>query len=189
MKEYLNSTLLYTVYIFAATGITMLAGGGVSLILIFVFSGAAEPGNFVSGLINTVPVLLYIALPFAVLCIAMHRIGYKRNTTYEEKPDVKKLLIPVTISSLIFIMLNTATGFRLTNSFDTAMVHLFNIDVSGMNAGEFYGKYLFENHSSLLMVSVFLQITLYTSFMVLGFYMGYKKRKKDRKEITGNKNN
>ena len=83
MKEYFNSTLLYTVYIFAAAGITMLIGGGVTLILIFTLSGAAEPGNFISGLINTIPVLVAITLPFAVVYIAMHRISYKRNTTYE----------------------------------------------------------------------------------------------------------
>ena len=181
MKEYFNSILRYTAYLFAAIGITMLIGGGLIIVLIFIFNGLVEEGNWASNLTTVISRLFHAILPIAVLYIAMHRIGYKRNTTYEENPNfVKELLIPIIISSLIFIIVDISMKFSLSQStfnISSILLRIF-ADVRTLTQED-----IFEDYYSLLLLSTFLQSILQVFFMILGFYNGYKKRKKDRQEI------
>ena len=176
MKKHFTSTLLFTAYLFASTGIALLVGTGGGLLLFLI---VGERGG---NLITVITKLCFIALPCIILYIAMHRIGYKSNYTYEEKSvNVKASLITIIISIFIFTMVDIAMEFPLSNSFNSIILYVFT-DVNEMNLGELLMDHLLENYYPLLILSTFLQSIIQSFFMIFGFYMGYKKREKDRQE-------
>jgi len=123
-----------------------------------------------------------IFFPCIILYIAMRRVGYKRNTTYEGKP-VKELLIPLIISILIFRIVDLAMDFYLSGGIAVRLINI-TVDINNLTSEE-----LRENYYLYFILSAVLQSILFGVFMILGFYKGYIKREKDRHEITANENN
>ena len=94
------------------------------------------------------------------LYITMRTNGHKSNTSYEKK-SLKKLLIPIIIS-----------------------VPLLQIIIVIIGLQEFsQSEYSYLEEPIRILLFIFSTI-IYTLITIFGFYKGYKKREKERTELT-----
>ena len=181
MGNYIKSTILYIVYLVAATVAAMLIGSFTSLIIgIFTQEGLLR---------NLLSMVITSAISCVVLYIVMRRNGYKRNTTYEGNP-AKELLIPLTIAILITTGITIIIGGGQLYSYLESKVSIVLIELFTDNRGVDleYIYYNYKNHYILFLLPNLFYAILRALVMILGFVHGYKKRAKDREKIISNKN-
>ncbi|MCL1858732.1 MAG: hypothetical protein FWF92_05810 [Oscillospiraceae bacterium] len=137
------------------------------------------------GKIYQINIVIYSIFYFFILYIfyiIMYMSGYKRNNIYEEKP-MKELLITISISSLLFAII-TIIFMSAYPIYIASLLHMFRTGVVFENLREDpFPEYYDDIYNYLRIVTAFLQSILFGFSMILGFYKGYKKRKKDREEI------
>ena len=174
MGKYIKSILLYIAYfIFSYFVFFIVQFFLPQFIRIFSFDGI---------LYILLLVLFNYAIMFLYFYIIMYRHGYKRNNTYEEKP-MKELLITITISSLLFAII-TIIFMSAYPIYIASLLHMLHTGVVFENLREDpFPNYYDDIYNYLRVVTAFLQSILFGFGMILGFYNGFKKRKKDREKI------
>jgi len=175
MKEYLKSTLGFLVCIFIALILTILVATGTRLVITIAMSTGKTRTLFDNG--------IFIIILCVFTYITMQKNAHKNKNTYE-KQFIKKLLIPIITSILLFAIINIAVNFFFSKPLAiilTAILTDYNQWGTGIE------DYLFENHYFLFPLSTILQSILFGIFMILGYNSGYKKREKERKELMSKK--
>ena len=184
MKKYFESILIYTGFIFL---IIIVSGIGVSivrLILALIFEDHTETLREVK---SPIFVILLTVIPFVLIYIFMRRIGYKKNQTYEKFP-LKELLITIPVSLFLFRTMDLILRLDIRPATLLGDWLFFITAENNITTGPQYGAFFREYYPTQYIILDFVQLGLFGITMVLGFYMGYKKRGKDRQKITENKN-
>ena len=118
-------------------------------------------------------------------------LAFKKVLGSEENKDIlagfiKKLLIPIITSIILFAVINIAVKFFFSKPL-AIILSAFFTEYNDWGVGGIE-KYLFENHYFLFPLSAILQSILLGVFMILGYNSGYKKREKERQELISKKN-
>ena len=154
MKEYFKTSFLYIVNLVASYFIGALIHFPIQLVLFT----AMSPGT-----IRNLLIMLSLAIVVSILLyITMSRTGYKENVIYEKK-TMKKLLIPITISIILFGLIITA-------------VNIFTYDSNTA-----------DNELVDVLISAYINFIPYPFVMFFGIIKGYKKREKERQELISKK--
>ena len=151
MKEYFKISFLYVIYLAGSYFIGSLIWAFTIQLALFL---AMPPGT-----LRDVLVMLSLTVVASIfLYIIMYRTGYKGNVSYEKK-TLKRLLIPVIASNILFAVIITAMNIFAYNS-DEAVIELANV----------------------ILIST-LCLILFPFVMFFGITRGYKKREKDRNKM------
>ena len=177
MKEYFKSTLLCLVCIFIALVLTILVATGSRLVIMI----AMSTGQTRTLLDNGIFIIILCVFTY----ITMRTNAKKIKNTYE-KQFIKKLIIPIITSILLFAIINIAVSFFFSKPLSIILTAFFT-DYNDWGLGGIE-EYLFENHYFLFPLSTILQSILFGVFMILGYNSGYKRREKERQELMSNKN-
>lgn len=169
--KYIKTSLLYAVYLFASSLIAF---------VIMIPMGWIINAIWTSVVLRDVLYVLGIAIfSGIVLFIVFYRNGYKDNNGYDAIVW-RKIYITIIISLVIALVINIISGFAFI--FDmrgTTSLILTTHIASDYDSWEG----LQPSHFPIAIISYIMQMGACIPFMAVGYYIGHKKRGKDRDEI------
>ena len=174
MVMYLKDSLLYTVYLFAASALSIVT----SLIPMYI-SRALTTNEDVRALVLAISIIISMIITIYIL---LYKSGYNKNRSYESNKN-HKLLIIVALTGVIHFITGLLTQYFVVLYFYVTYLAPLIIGEPGIDIVSLQNKHFTSMTLSYCLITIPLLIS-----MILGFFKGVQKRQKDREKTLSETN-
>ena len=174
MITYLKNAILYTVYLFGASLLSLVT----SMIPLYI-TRALTADEYIRTLIMVISMIISMAI---TIYIILYTSGYRKNKSHENYKD-SELWITVLLTVAIHFIIGLLLKYVVFLYFPV-------VYLSGLIMGDVYPETfasLVDTHFNIMILSYFLIMIPLVVSMFFGFKKGFRKRQKVREKTLSGK--
>jgi amino acid permease len=175
MIAYFKNSLLYTVYLFGASALSLVT----SMIPMYI-TRALTPDEYTRTLVMVISMIISMIITIYIL---FYQSGYRRKSSHENYKN-SELIITLSLTTIIHFIIGLLSKYIVFLYFPVGYL-------SGLILGEADAEsisYISKTHFNIMILSYFLMMIPLIASMMLGFSKGLKKRQKEREKTISKTN-